>query len=204
MGHERDRSMDCRTRRQFLRRGLAGAAGVAAGALPLGWLGTGPTRLRAEEAAPPALPRDLLAVPDRSAAAPTAPVGIVRCRSYDLEPLKTALSQALDLTGGLGTLVGGKPATVKLNTTGDGRKKMCRLPSERTYQVHPRMVEVLCGLFHQAGAKRIVLVESFYENRKPEEILARQGWEVDRILAASGDTAAFADTRNRGGFKDYA
>jgi uncharacterized protein (DUF362 family) len=168
---------------------------VAAGAIPLGWLRAGDE---------PPLPKDILSVPDRSAAAPAAPVGIVRCPTYEMDALKKALSEAMDLTGGLGKLVGGKTVTVKLNTTGNGRQKMCGLPSERTYQVHPRMVEVLCGLFHQAGAKRIVLVESFYENRKPEEILARQGWDVERITAASDGTAVFADTRNRGEFKDYA
>src|SRR5262245_63348429 len=83
MGHERKRSMGCTTRRQFLRHGLAGAAGLAAGTMPRGWLRS------AEE---PALPKDILAVPDRSGAAPAAPVGVVRCTSYRLDALKKGLS----------------------------------------------------------------------------------------------------------------
>lgn len=183
-------------RREFLRRGLSGAAGLAV----LHGLGS---RARGGAEAP-ALPRDILAVPDRSAKAPAEPVAISRCADYELETLRKALAEVLDLTGGIERLVKGKTVTVKLNTTGHGRQKMCGLPSERTYQVHPHLVEALCGLLERAGATRIVLVESFYEEKKPEEILARQGWKIDRIRAASGGAALFADTRNRGEFKDYA
>jgi uncharacterized protein (DUF362 family) len=185
------------SRREFLRRGIAGAAGA------YGLHGLGLPRLRAAEE-PSGPPRDILAVQDRSAAAPTSPVAIARLRSYDLEPLSAAFKEAIGLVGDLKGLVSGKTVTVKLNTTGNGRQKMCGLASERTYQVHPQMVEVLCGLLDRAGAKRIVLVESFYENRAPEEILARQGWKIDRILAAAPGKVTFADTRNQGGFKDYA
>ena len=185
------------TRREFLRRGVAGVAGLYG----LG-MARGVTRLRSEEA--PAVPADILAVPDRSLLAPTMPVGISRCSTYEPAALKKALDEVLDLTGGIEKLVKGKTVTVKLNTTGNGRQKMCGLAAERTYQVHPAMIELLCALFHHNGAKRIVLVESFYETKRPEEILDRQGWKVDRIIAASGGTAVFADTRHKGEFKDYA
>jgi uncharacterized protein (DUF362 family) len=188
---------DCPSRREFLRKSLAGAAGLA------GLYGLGRPALRAE-GEPAGTPRDILAVPDRSLLAPTSPVGIVRCRTYELETLRKALADSFDLIGGIETLVKGKTVTVKLNTTGNGRQKMCGLPSERTYQVHPAMVEALAGLLSHAGARRIVLVESFYENRKPEEILGRQGWAIERILKAGEGRVVFADTRNRGDFKDYA
>jgi hypothetical protein len=65
------------------------------------------------------------------------------------------------------------------------------------------MLEVLCGLLDQAGARRIYLVESFYENRPPEAIYGSQGWNIERLHSAAGHKTKFEDTRGRGAFKDY-
>ncbi|MBI4583174.1 MAG: DUF362 domain-containing protein [Planctomycetes bacterium] len=150
------------------------------------------------------LPPDLLAVPDRSASAPADPVAIERCRSYDLAALSESLQKAFDALGGLPALVRGKAVTVKLNITGDGRQKMAGLPAERTFQTHPAMGEALAGLLAKAGAKRIVLAESYYRPKPPEEILKAHGWDPKRLLSAGEHKVEFADTRNRGPFKDYA
>jgi uncharacterized protein (DUF362 family) len=181
------------TRREFLRSGLAGAAALAG--LPV--VGS-----RAADDDPLAkLPP--LAVEDASLRAPTAPVAIERCRTFDLEPLSEVMRALFDRIGGIETLVKGKTVTVKLNTTGHGRQKLRGKPAELTYQSHPGMVEVLCGLLKRAGARRIYLVESFYEEKAPEEILAAQGWKIDRLQRASEHTAVFEDTRHQGAFKDY-
>jgi uncharacterized protein (DUF362 family) len=181
------------SRRAFLRYGLAGATGLAALQAGRRWTG----------AAEAGVPGDLLAVPDRSARAPATPVAISRCRSYDHAVLKKSLEETLDLVGGIGSLVRGKSVTVKMNLTGFGWQKMCGLPSGRTYQIHPNLVEVLCGVLSRAGAKRIILAESYYQRQKPESILSRQGWKIDRIRSAGGGAVIFADTRNRGEFKSY-
>ncbi len=189
------------SRRRLLRSGLkAGAAGLAGWSALSGW-----GKLGAEDAGlPNDIPHDIAAVPDRSSKAPADPVAISRCIAYDLPSVQSSLARALDLIGGIDKLVKGKTVAVKLNITGNGRQKMCGLPSERTYQTHPVMVEALCGLLARAGARRIKLLESYYENRKPEEILGRHRWNVERIVEASGGIAVFADTRNIGEFKDYA
>ena len=142
-------------------------------------------------------------IEDRSARAPTAAVALERLRTFELEPMAEILRRMFDRTGGLKSLMNGKTVTVKLNTTGNGRQRMRGKPAERTYQTHPNMVEVLCGLFRQAGAKRIYLVESFYETKPPEKILQRQGWKTERLRSAGEHVVAFEDTRNRGEFKDY-
>ncbi len=141
---------------------------------------------------------------DLTQTAPTAPVAIGRERSFEIAKLAELLARLFDQVGGVAKLVSGKTVTVKLNTTGDGRRPLGGRPASRTYQVHPNMIEVLCGLLSKAGARRIYLVESYYNTRKPEEILKRQGWEISRLKSAGDQKVLFEDTRNRGAFKDYA
>ena len=183
------------SRRQFLRRGVAATAGV---------VGLPALLAAAKEEDLPPLP-DL----DRRATAPTAPVSIGRGTDFHVkaqaELLSNLFEQALsDSGGGLGKIVQGKTVTIKLNTTGNGRQKMRGRPAERSYQVHPNQVEALVGLIAGAGARRIVLVESFYETKKPEEILGAQGWNIARIHRAGDHKTSFEDTRNRGAYDDYA
>ena len=187
-------------RRQFLRRS---AYGGLTGAFFLRGL---PLRAFAEDEADQDLSAKLPPIegPDRSAEAPTAPVALERLRTFDLEPMASALGAMFDRIGGLEKLMRGKTVTVKLNTTGNGRQRLRGKPAERTYQTHPAMVEALCGLFRKAGAKRIVLVESFYETAPPERILQAQGWKTERIQSAGEHVVSFEDTRNIGAFKDYA
>ena len=141
---------------------------------------------------------------DLTQTAPTAAVAIGRERSFEIAKLAELLARLFDQVGGIAKLVSGKTVTVKLNTTRDGRRPLGGRPASRTYQVHPNMIEVLCGLLSKAGARRIYLVESYYNTRKPEEILKRQGWEISRLKSAGEQKVLFEDTRNRGAFKDYA
>ena len=185
-------------RREFLRRGFAGGIGLGLSTLGL--------RLAPAVDEASRIPADILAIPDRSAAAPADPVGIVRCRTYDLEPLAKALGQTLDLVGGIEKLVRGKSVAVKVNLTGTatGKMQMAGLPAARTFHVHPHLVEALCGLLSRAGAKRIVLLESFYANVSAEEMLVGQEWPVERVRGAGDGKVKFADTKARGEFPDYA
>lgn len=187
------------SRRRFLQQALGAAA--LAGGLPVP--GIAPRAILAGNDAP-RVATPPIEIEDRSAKAPTAPVAIERCADFDLKRLATTLGSLFDRIGGIETLMKGKTVTVKLNTTGNGRTKLKGRPAERTYQTHPNMVEVLCGLFRKAGAKKIYLVESFYERKAPEEILGAQGWNIARIHAAGDHVTSFEDTRNLGSFKDYA
>jgi uncharacterized protein (DUF362 family) len=187
----------CRSSRRLFLRQAAGA---------LGFLGT--ARLRAAGLAGaepvssiPGLPP--LEGDDRSASAPSAPVAIARCRDFDVKNLAAALDSLCDQIGGIKKLVAGKTVTVKLNTTGHGKQRLRGVPAERSYQTHPAMVEVLCGILAREGAKRIYLVESLYETKRPEEVFAAQGWNIERLVSAGNGAVAFEDTRNQGAFKDY-
>lgn len=140
--------------------------------------------------------------PDRSGEAPSLPVSIQRCESYDPAVLRARLGAALDQTGGLKPLVENKTVTIKINVTG-GPGKLGGLPGERTYQTHPALLAALCAALHEAGARRIVIVESQYSPKTPEEVLEEAGWDVKGIKAAGGQQVAFIDTRHKGAFKDY-
>jgi uncharacterized protein (DUF362 family) len=184
------------SRREFFQRSLAGAAALSGlRALPILAGEDGGEELRRK--LPPVELQDL------SARAPALPVAIERCRSYERETMAEVLSSLFDKLGGIEKLMRGKTVTVKLNTTGNGRQRLKGKPAERTYQTHPNMVEAMCALFRRAGAKKIYLVESFYEDKAPEEILKAQGWDIGRIHSAAEHVTSFEDTRNLGAFKDY-
>lgn len=187
------------SRRRFLQQGLRTSALLSALPVP---------RLLAEGEDASRIVTPPIEVEDRSAKAPALPVAIEQCADFDVGKLSKALTTLFDKIGGIEPFMKGKTVTVKLNTTGNGKQRLKGRPAERTYQVHPNMVEVLCGLFARAGAKKIYLVESFYENKPPEEIYAAQGWNIARIQSAANHLASFEDTRHLepskgGSSKDY-
>ena len=138
---------------------------------------------------------------------PSLPVAIERCSSYEPALLRQKLDHALDLIGGIGPLVSGKTVTIKLNLTG-GPGTLGGLPAYRTYHVHPNLVAALCAALHDAGAARIVLVESGYKSDPLDVAMARAtggwpGWDIGMIAEAGGHTVSWEDTRNRGAWADY-
>lgn len=139
----------------------------------------------------------------RRPAAPSLPVAIGRCRSYAPGKLFACLQQALDRVGGIGPLVAGKTVTVKLNLTGGPKWKLGGLPAHRTYHVHPQFVAAVCAMLQRAGAKKIVLVESGYDARPLEAVMAEAGWNIGAIAAAGQWKVTWEDTRHQGHWKRY-
>jgi uncharacterized protein (DUF362 family) len=176
------------TRRQWLARSAA-LAGLWA-------LGDSRWLLRAEDAPPAAH------LPNRAEAAPSQPVAIQRCESYEPALVRQRLDTALDGIGGLGPLLQGKTVTVKLNMTGLTRE-IGGLPASRTYHVHPNVVAALCAALDRAGARRIALVEAWYYHEPVETVLTNAGWDLKAIQAAGGHHVVFENTRNRGHWDGY-
>jgi uncharacterized protein (DUF362 family) len=135
-------------------------------------------------------------------AVPTAPVAIQRCRSYDPAAMREKLNAALNLTGGLKKLVANKTVSIKVNVTG-GPGTLADLPGYRTYQIHPNLLAALCAALADAGARRMIVLESQYSTKPPEEVLADSGWDIRAIQSASGNRVSFQDTRNRGKWPQY-
>ncbi len=181
--------MTCKlTRRELLTHGLGTAGWLSAGGLKT---------VRAADTGPAG--RQL---PDRSGEAPSLPVAITRCESYEPQLVRRRLDKAIELVGGIGKLVQNKTVTIKLNLTG-GARQLGGLPAHRTYHVHPNMVAALCAVLQDAGAKRMVLVESQYTRKAIEEVLTAAGWDVKAIQSAGGHKVSFEDTRSRGHWAKY-
>ena len=160
---------------------------LAGGLRAAGCLALGPAVRRPQEAKPPP---------------PAAPVAIQRCGSYEPRLLRERLDRALDLIGGIGDLVRGKTVTVKLNLTGK-IQMTCGKPAHRTFHTHPGITAALCAALADAGASKIVLVESFYYRQEPEIFLKNGGWDVESILSAGAQKVVIENTRNRGPWPSY-
>ncbi len=137
-----------------------------------------------------------------SAKAPSVPVALQRCGSYEPRLLRERLDKALDLIGGIGGLVRGKTVTVKLNLTGF-IEDCCGRPAHRTFHTHPSVTAALCAHLADKGAQQIVLAESFYYREPCEEFLKANGWDVAAIRSAGAQKVVFENTRNRGAWGSY-
>ncbi|MCW5978917.1 MAG: DUF362 domain-containing protein [Bryobacteraceae bacterium] len=135
--------------------------------------------------------------------APTAPVAVSKCPSYD-EDLTALLAPMFDRIGGLDGLVRGKTVTIKLNMTGSPGLRFQGLPLGVTHYSHPKMVASVAHLLGQAGARRIRFVESAWGTGGPlNEYMLDSGWNVRSLMrAASG--IEFENTNAIGSYRDYA
>ena len=89
--------------------------------------------------------------PDRSADAPSEPVSIQRCESFEPQVLRDKLAAALDQIGGMVPLVRNKTVTIKINLTGMSWDPVFGLPAYETYQTHPNSLAALCAILADAG-----------------------------------------------------
>jgi uncharacterized protein (DUF362 family) len=149
-------------------------------------------------AAPLPLFRIAKAAPD----APTAPVAIAKCASYD-EDISAKLAAMFDQIGGLERIVRGKTVTVKLNLTGSPGLRFKGRPLGVTHYTHPKLVGATAYLMGRAGAKRIRFVESGWALSGPlEEYMLDSGWNV-RALSGAAPGVEFENTNNLGKGKRY-
>jgi uncharacterized protein (DUF362 family) len=174
------------SRRRFL--GLAAAAPLAAAA---GCGGSG-------SSAPSPSPT---ANPTVSPSSGSGVVAITGARSYGSEAA-AAIRQALELLGGVGSLVRGKTVTVKVNFTGWPIQAIGGRPAGETYVTHGDTALALAQILSENGARRIRFVESEGIALAMEGICAAAGWNVPALQAISG--VEFENTRNLGFGSQYA
>jgi len=173
------------SRRRFL--GLAAAAPLAAAA---GCGDDGATPCCAPT--PP---------PSPTPGAGSGVVALTRARSYGAEAA-TAMRQALDLLGGVGSLVRDKTVTVKVNFTGWPIRGLFGRTAGETYVTHGDTALALAQILSENGARRIRFVESEGVALPLEDVVAAAGWDVRALQAISG--VEFENTRNLGFGSSYA
>src|SRR6267154_4472989 len=114
--------------------------------------------------------------------APTAPVSIAKCNSYDGD-LAATLSTMYDQLGGLGRIVRNKTVTIKLNLTGSPGLRFQGKPLGVTHYTHPKLVFAMARVLSSAGARRIRFVESAWASGGPlEEYMLDSGWNARALL----------------------
>lgn len=134
--------------------------------------------------------------------APTAPVSIARCPTYDGD-LTDTLSTMFDQLGGLGRIVKNKTVTIKVNLTGSPGTRFQGKPLGLTHYTHPKMAAATAYLLDRAGARRIRFVESCWATAGPlEEYLIAADWNVGMLFGAS-DHVEFLNTNALGKAKRY-
>lgn len=135
--------------------------------------------------------------------APTSPVAVGRCRTYDPGELVPAMSRLFDQLGGLGRLVAGKTVAVKINLTGAPTYRVGHLPLEETHYTHPHVIAAAAQLIAKAGARRIRILESPWGTADPvEEYILQANWEPRDILGAAPNVE-FENTNFLGKGKKY-
>lgn len=139
----------------------------------------------------------------RAADAPTAPVTVARCKTYDSSELLPTLQKMFDQLGGLGRLVKGKTVAIKINLTGSPTYRLGYHPLEDTHYTHPHVIAATVHLLGQAGARRIRLLESPWSTADSiEEYVLRANWEPRDILSAAPNVE-FENTNYLGRAKKY-
>ena len=101
--------------------------------------------------------------PEPSAGAPSGPVSIARCASYD-EDVTAKLATLFTQLGGIDSLVRNKTVTVKLNMTGSPGIRFQGQPPGVTHYTHPKLVGAAAYLLGRAGARRIRTIHYPVEN----------------------------------------
>jgi uncharacterized protein (DUF362 family) len=139
----------------------------------------------------------------RAAEAPTAPVAVARCKTYQPGELMPAMQKMFDQLGGLGRLVKGKTVAIKINLTGAPTYRLGYLPLEDTHYTNPAVIAAAAQLMAQAGARRIRVLESPWSTADPvEEYLLQANIEPRDILSAAPNVE-FENTNYLGQAKKY-
>ena len=164
------------TRREMLRR--MGTAAVAAGAC---WAGS----------------------PLLGSAAPTAPVAIGSCKTYNRAELLATLNRMFDQLGGLKKLVSGKTVAIKINLTGSATYRVGYLPLGDTHYTNPQVIAAAIHLMGKAGARRIRVLESPWSSAYPlQETMYQADWNPQEMQSAASGVE-FENTNFLGQGKKY-
>ena len=135
--------------------------------------------------------------------APTAPVSVAKCLTYDPKELLPVMAKMFDQLGGVGKLVRGKTVAIKINLTGPSNSRLGNLSIADTHYTHPAVIGAAVNLMAKAGAARIRIIECGYSTAEPlEEFLLQADLEPRDILDAA-PKVEFENTNGPGKTKKY-
>lgn len=135
---------------------------------------------------------------------PRAPVGIGLCQRYEYPMVRHALAKLFNEIGGVRPLVKNKHVTVKVNLVNTSEEDVNGVPLWLTVTVHPMVAMALGSLLADYGARQITFCDQLPFRSTDEEAFAGYGFKLAEFQSAMRDRARFANTRNRGPFRNYA
>ena len=136
-------------------------------------------------------------------AAPSAPVALAHCRTYNEAALVETLDRMFDQIGGLGAIVKDKTVAIKINLTGGPESRVGHQPVEMTTWTHPAVIGATLHLMDRAGARRIRLLESPWStDQRLEEFILAAGWEP-RDFTGAAKRVEFENTNYLGEGNQY-
>jgi len=113
-----------------------------------------------------------------AATAPTSPVVVSRCQTYNPNELVPVMQKMFDQLGGLDRLVRNKTVAIKVNLTGSPTYRLGYHPLEDTHYTHPQVIGTAVHLMGKAGARRIRILESPWSTAAPVEEYILQALRV--------------------------
>jgi len=135
--------------------------------------------------------------------APTAPVAVGTCKTYNPAELLSTLGRMFDQLGGLKRIVSGKTVAIKINLTGAPTYRVGYLPLGDTHYTNPQVITAAVHLIGKAGAKRIRILESSWSSAYPlEETLLQADFDPRQIESAAPNVE-FENTNFLGKGKKY-
>jgi uncharacterized protein (DUF362 family) len=138
-----------------------------------------------------------------AAPAPTAPVSVAKCLTYDPKELLPVMAKMFDQLGGIGKLVKGKTVAIKINLTGQTTSRLGNLPLGESHFTHPAVVAAAVSLMAKAGAARVRVLESVWATTEPVEEFLIQGNMEPRDILGAGPHVEFENTNYLGKGKKY-
>lgn len=135
---------------------------------------------------------------------PRTPVGIALCNRYNFREVKKALGRLFDKIGSVRKLVKHKRVTVKVNLVNTSTEDLNGIPLWLTVTVHPVVAMALGSLLAEYGAKEVIFCDQLPFRTSDAEAFSGYGFKIDSFNSAMDGKVRFANTRNRGAYKEYA
>ncbi|HWQ93736.1 MAG TPA: DUF362 domain-containing protein, partial [Clostridia bacterium] len=132
-----------------------------------------------------------------------AVTSIGMCKRYDYTAVQMTLAKLLDELGDVRRLVRRKHVTVKLNLVNTSLEHVAGVPLSLTVIVHPVVAQALGSLLVGYGARQVTFCDQLPFGPTGAEGFAGYGYDLQRFNGVMDGKARFANTRNRGAYRDY-
>jgi uncharacterized protein (DUF362 family) len=129
---------------------------------------------------------------------------ISRCKRYDYPLVRENLARMFDQLGDVRQLVKNRFVTVKVNLVNAPDHEVGGVPLYMTVTVHPNVAMALGSLLVEYGAKQVTYCDQLPLRIDDREAFSLYGFDIPEMQRQMDGRARFANTRNKGSFKDYA